>query len=119
MVLKLLKNAKSAMKNFDQSEATFGSHMTTMDWSDWSKFFIADLAYMSNSKTILPLVNFDLGIILKKNSPKTHFWGPFHKFFSRILNNSLKKWDFIQNMSMPKVENQKLREQKMFSKNGQ
>ena len=42
-----------------------------------------------------------------------------HKFFSRILNNYLKKWDFIKNMSMPKVGNQKLREQKMFSKNGQ
>ena len=58
MVLELLKYAKSAMKNFDQSEATFGSHMTTMEASDWSKFFIADLAYMSNSKTILPLVIF-------------------------------------------------------------
>ena len=54
MVLELLKYAKSAMKNFDQSEATFGSHMTTMEASDWSKFFIADLAYLSNSKTILP-----------------------------------------------------------------
>ena len=62
---------------------------------------------------------FDSGIISKKNSLKTHFWGPFHKFFSRILNNSLKKWDFIKNMSMPKVGNQKLQEQKMFSKNGQ
>ena len=31
MVLELLKYAKSAMKNFDQSEATFGSHMTTME----------------------------------------------------------------------------------------
>ena len=58
MVLKLLKYAKSAMKNFDQSEATFGSHMTTMEASDWSKFFIADLAYLSNSKTTLPLVIF-------------------------------------------------------------
>ena len=56
MVLELLKYAKSAMKNFDQSEATFGSHMTTMEASDWSKFSIADLAYLSNSKTILPLV---------------------------------------------------------------
>ena len=54
MVLELLIYAKSAMKNFDQSEASFGSHMTTMEASDWSKFFIADLAYMSNSKTILP-----------------------------------------------------------------
>ena len=30
MVLELLKYAKSAMKNFDQSGASFGSHMTTM-----------------------------------------------------------------------------------------
>ena len=37
MVLELLKHAKSAMKNFDQSEASFGSHMTTMEASDWSK----------------------------------------------------------------------------------
>ena len=34
MVLELLKNAKSAIKIFDQSEATFGSHMTTMEASD-------------------------------------------------------------------------------------
>ena len=58
MILELLKYAKSVFKNFDQSEATFGSHMTTMEASDWSKFFIADLAYLSNSKTILPLVIF-------------------------------------------------------------
>ena len=31
MVLELLIYAKSAMKNFDQSEASFGSHMTTME----------------------------------------------------------------------------------------
>ena len=55
MVLKLLKYVKSAMKNFDQSEATFGSHMTTMEASYWLNFFIADLTYLSNSKTILPL----------------------------------------------------------------
>ena len=30
MVLELLKYAKSAMKNFDQSGASFGSHMTTI-----------------------------------------------------------------------------------------
>ena len=54
MILDLLKYAKSAIIFFDQSEATFGSHMTTMDASDWSKFLIADLAYLSNSKIILP-----------------------------------------------------------------
>ena len=31
MVLYLLKIVKSAMKNFDQSEASIGSHMTRMD----------------------------------------------------------------------------------------
>ena len=58
MILDLLKYAKSAIIFFDQSEATFGSHMTTMEASDWSKFLIADLAYLSNSKIILPLVIF-------------------------------------------------------------
>ena len=58
MVLELLKYAKSVFKNFDQSEATFWSHMTTMEASDWSKFFIADLKILSKSKTILPLVIF-------------------------------------------------------------
>ena len=53
MVLDLLKYVKSAMKNFDQSEASIGSHMTTMEASDWSQFFIADLTYLSKSKTIL------------------------------------------------------------------
>ena len=58
MVLELLKYANSAMKNLDQSEATFWSHMTTMEASDWSKFLNTDLAYLSNSKIILPLVIF-------------------------------------------------------------
>ena len=39
MVLKLVIYAKSAIKKFDQSEASFESHMTTMEPSDWSKFF--------------------------------------------------------------------------------
>ena len=39
MVLELLIYAKSAIKKFDQSEASFESHMTTMEPSDWSKFF--------------------------------------------------------------------------------
>ena len=46
------------LENFDQSEASIQSHMTTMEASDWSKFLIAYLAYLSNSKTILPLVKF-------------------------------------------------------------
>ena len=58
IVLELLKYAKSAIRNFDQSEASIQSHMTKMEASDWSKFLIADLAYLSNSKTILPLVKF-------------------------------------------------------------
>ena len=61
MILELLKYAKSVFKNFDQSEATFWSHMTTMEASDWSKFLNTDLAYLSNSKIILPLVIFWFG----------------------------------------------------------
>ena len=38
MVLELLIDAKSAIIFFDQSEASFGSQMTTMEASDWSKF---------------------------------------------------------------------------------
>ena len=45
-------------KNFNQSEASIESHMTRMEGSDGSKFLIADLAYLDNSKTILPLVKF-------------------------------------------------------------
>ena len=37
MVLDLLKFVKSAMKNFDQSEASIGSHMTRMVPEDVSK----------------------------------------------------------------------------------
>ena len=77
MVLELLKYAKSAMKNFNQSEASFGSHMTRMEAYDWSKFFIADLTYFSNSKNILPLVIFDSGIISKKNLWKPRGLGVF------------------------------------------
>ena len=58
IVLELVKYAKSAIRIFDQSEASIQSHMTTMEGSDWSKFLIADLAYLDNSKTILPLVKF-------------------------------------------------------------
>ena len=36
IVLELVKYAKSAVKNFDQSEA-FESHMTRMEASDWSE----------------------------------------------------------------------------------
>ena len=49
MVLELLKYAKSAFKNFDQSEASMQSHMTTMAASDWLTFFIADLARFQES----------------------------------------------------------------------
>ena len=38
IVLELLKYAKSALENLDQSEASFESHMTRMEASDWSKF---------------------------------------------------------------------------------
>ena len=86
MILDLLKYAKSAIIFFDQSEATFGSHMTTMEASDWSKFLIADLAYLSNSKIILPLVIFWLepylniffseNLLLRPISPIFFVWAP-------------------------------------------
>ena len=38
IVLELVKYAKSAVINFDQSEASIQSHMTKMEASDWSKF---------------------------------------------------------------------------------
>ena len=58
MVLELLKYAKSAINFFDQSEASIVVMWLPKVASDWSKFFIADLAYLSNFKTILPLVIF-------------------------------------------------------------
>ena len=81
MVLELLKYAKSAMKNFDQSEATFGSHMTTMEASDWSKFFIADLAYLINSKTFLPLVKLSSGRYFNIFSSKNPLLMPTRPIF--------------------------------------
>ena len=44
----------------------FGSHMTTMEASDWSKNFIADLAYISNFKTIISLVIFFIRALFQK-----------------------------------------------------
>ena len=38
IVLELLKYAKFVIRNFDQSEASIGGHMTRMEASDWSKF---------------------------------------------------------------------------------
>ena len=66
MVLDLLKYVKSATKNFDQSEASIVVMWLPKEASDWSKNLIADLAHMSNSKTILPLVIFWFGDYLKK-----------------------------------------------------
>ena len=58
MVLDLLKYVKYAMKNFDQSEASIVVMWLQKVASDWSKFLNTDLAYLSNSKIILPLVIF-------------------------------------------------------------
>ena len=55
-VLELLKHAKSVIKKLDQSEASIVVMWLLMEASDWSNFFIADLAYLSKCKTILPLV---------------------------------------------------------------
>ena len=52
MILELLEYAKSAIRNFDQSEASIVVMWLLMEASDWSKFLNADLAYLSNSKTI-------------------------------------------------------------------
>ena len=49
IVSELVKYAKSEVRNFDQSEASIQSHMTTMEASDWSKFLTSDLAYLTNS----------------------------------------------------------------------
>ena len=67
MILELLKYAKSAFKNFDQSEASIVVMWLQKVASDWSKFLNTDLAYLSNSKIILPLVIFWFGHYLKKN----------------------------------------------------
>ena len=56
MILELLKYAKSVIKNFDQSEASIVVMWLQKVASDWSKFLNTDLAYLSNSKIILPLV---------------------------------------------------------------
>ena len=58
MILELLKYAKSVFKNFDQSEASIVVMWLQKVASDWSKFLNTDLAYLSNSKIILPLVIF-------------------------------------------------------------
>ena len=58
MVLELLKYAKSAIKNLDQSEASIVVMWLQKVASDGSKFLNTDLAYLSNSKIILPLVIF-------------------------------------------------------------
>ena len=57
-VLKLLKYAKSAKKNWTNQKPPL-----EVTWPQWRlligpNFFIADLAYLSNSKTFLPLVKF-------------------------------------------------------------
>ena len=58
MIIELLKYAKSAIRNFDQSEASIVVMWLPKVASDWSKKIIADLAYLSKSKIILPLVIF-------------------------------------------------------------
>ena len=80
-VLELHKYAKSAMKNFDQSEASILVMWLPKKASDWSKFFIADLAYMSNSKTILPLVIFWFGHYFKKKFSENPLLGPVPQIF--------------------------------------
>ena len=47
MVLELLKYAKSALENFDQSEASIVDMWLPKVASDWSKFFIAVNKYQN------------------------------------------------------------------------
>ena len=63
MVLELLKYAKSAIKIFRPIRGNHCGHVTSKEGFWLVQFFIANLAYMSNSKTILPVVIFYLGII--------------------------------------------------------
>ena len=54
MVLELLIYAKSAIKNFDQSEASFESHMTTYTYIHQmiSTIFIHNIAFILHCKEI-------------------------------------------------------------------
>ena len=76
MVLELLIYAKSAIKNFDQSEASIVVMWLPKMASDWSKFLDTDLAYLSYSKTILALVIFwsghYLNIFFSENTLLAH-----------------------------------------------
>ena len=81
MVLELVIHAKSAIKNFDQSEASIVVMCLSKEASDWLKFFIADLAYMSNSTTILPLVIFWFGHYFKKKFSENPLLGPVPQIF--------------------------------------
>ena len=86
MVLELLKYAKSAIKNLDQSEASIVVMWLQKVASDWSKFLNTDLAYLSNSKIILPLVIFWSGhylnifftenLLLRPIQPIFFMWAP-------------------------------------------
>ena len=75
------------LASFDQSAASIQSHMTTMEASDWSKFLIAYLAYLSNSKSILPLVKFWSGhyfnIFFSKNPLLRPIWAILFLMLSR------------------------------------
>jgi len=86
MILELLKYAKSAIRNFDQSEASIVVMWLPKVASDWSKKIIADLAYLSKSKIILPLVIFwfepylniffSENLLLRPISPIFFVWAP-------------------------------------------
>ena len=62
MVLDLLKFVKSAMKNFDQSEASIGSHMTKKMQNSrhmiWKYGRIAENKSFSNVEILYRLIDF-------------------------------------------------------------
>ena len=96
MALELLEYAKSAIKNFDQSEASIVVMWLPKVASDWSKFFIAELAYLSNSKTILPLVIFWSGHYLNIFFSENSLLGPNPPIFFMTAPTFCPQWTILK-----------------------
>ena len=77
MVLELLTYAKSAIKNVDQSEASFGSHMTRMEASDWLKFFYSRFGIYEIFKDHLTCGHFLIWALFLKKFSKNPLLGFF------------------------------------------
>ena len=96
MVLEILKYVKSALKNFDQSEASIVVMWLWMEASDWSKFLTADLAYLTNSKTILPLVIFWSGHFFNFFSKKNLLLGQIQPIFFMWAPRLCPQWTILR-----------------------